>query len=184
MSEKIDGLIYFEDGELLAESGNVRAYGMGGELYLDIDMTLFTLSSEIGEYVWQMKDNPQYDVLEVGLGLGVASKYLLSFPKVTSLTTVEINKDVINVQKKVNHIDDSRHTIINSDGLSYMYKAVDMYDYIFLDFYSHIDEDTLPVISDMVNASKRVLKDGGQIQGWFDPYTPEEFVDPFFDLFK
>ncbi len=57
------------------------------------------------------------------------------------------------------------------------------FDFIFLDFYDIIDEDMLLVIKDYVEVGKSKLRENGEIIGWFDPYTPEEFVAPFFELF-
>ena len=114
----------------------------------------------------------------------MASKYILSCPKVESLTTVEINKDVIEVQRQVNTIIDDRHIILNAEGLMYMYMTKRKYDFIFLDCYDIIDEDTMPLIRDLAAAARKILKPGGEIVGWFDKATFEEFVRPFFDLFK
>jgi hypothetical protein len=53
-----------------------------------------------------------------------------------------------------------------------------------MDFYKHIDEDTLPEIEDMVLAAKFCLKPGGVILGWLDPHTPVEFCTKFNKLFN
>ena len=53
-----------------------------------------------------------------------------------------------------------------------------------MDFYKHIDEDTLPEIEDMVAPAKFCLNKGGTILGWLDPHTPAEFYDRFNKLFK
>ncbi len=182
-------MIYFEDGELIIESKDVRVYNYKDELFLEIGKghTLWTLESELDEYVKQLKDNPFGDVLEVGLGLGVASRFMLSLSPVKTLTTVELNYNVINVHKEVSKIRKSankKHTIINDSGLHYICTTENEYDFIFLDFYDRIDEDTLPSIHDMVNNCKRILRPNGRIMAWFDPYTPEEFVGPFYALFE
>ena len=57
-------------------------------------------------------------------------------------------------------------------------------DFIFLDAWSHIDEDTLPFIADLVQAAKHVLKKDGSVVGWFDPFTPSEFSKTFFEIFE
>jgi hypothetical protein len=181
------GLIYFKDGKLIAESGTARIYSMNNELFLEIGHdchSLWALESELPDYIWQLKDYPKGSCLEIGLGLGVASKYILTFPKVEKLTTVEKNESVIEVQKKANPIDDDRHLVLNADGLIYAYETKRMFDFIFIDCYSHIDEDTLPLIADMAYACKRILKDDGRVVGWWDESTPEGFVDTFFSLFK
>lgn len=189
-------LIYFKDGKLIAESGKARIYRLNDELYLEIGPghNLWALESELEDYIWQLSNNPKGECLEIGLGLGVASKYILSCPKVTGLTTVEINEDVIGVHSQLKLEDysfdysevsyDKRHTILNLDGLIYMYETNRRFDFIFIDCYDVIDEDTMPTIVDMVNAGRRILKEDGNIMGWFDKATPEEFVDDFYRLFR
>ena len=195
----MNGLLYFEDGKLVVSEGDVRIYEMNNELFLEMGRghNLWALESEVHDYIEQLWDLPRGNCLEIGLGLGVASRCILTQPAVTSLTTVEKNPDVIVAQRKISHIlddgtrdskwlryDSSRHRIINSDGLVYMYQTKRKYDFIFIDFYSHIDEETLPAITDMVNAAKRVLAKDGTIICWLDKYTPLEYVEPFFNLFK
>ena len=181
-----EGLIYFRDGQLIAESGEARIYRMHGQLFLEKGPGhgLWALESELEDYIIQLASWPRGDCLEIGLGLGVASRYLLTFPRVKTLTTVEIDKDVITVQKKANPIEDNRHIILNANGLYFAYQTKRIYDFIFLDFYSHIDEDTLPEIADMVVACKRILKKDGHIVGWLDPFTPGDFAKVFMELFE
>lgn len=194
---KRQGLIYFQDGTLVAASGNAKVYEMNEELFLEIGPgnTLWALESEIGDYMDQLGDKPHGKVLEIGLGLGVASRYLLSCPNVESLTTVEINSDVVDVFHKIAPImrtfkDDlqyfshKRHLILNVDGILYTYQTDMKYDFVFIDCYDRIDEDTLPFISDLVRGCKNILKDKGEIVGWFDKYTPDEYTDRFIDIFK
>jgi len=180
------GLLYFKDGKLLAESGDAKVYSFLNKLHLEIGPghNLWAIETELEDYIWQLDDRPSGDCLEIGLGLGVASRYILSCPKVKSLTTVEINKDVINVQKKTNYIDDKRHLILNADGLVYMYATSRKFDFVFVDCYDVIDEDTLPMIADYAYACKKVLRKGGETIAWFDKATPEEFVEGFFALFN
>lgn len=182
---------YFTDGELIAESGEVKVYRMNNELFLEIGPghNLWALESELEDYVWQLGKKPTGDCLEIGLGLGVASRYILSCPGVKTLTTVEINQDIINVQEGIkkyykDNYDDERHIILNAHGLYYAYKTKKRYDFIFLDFYSHIDEETLPSIEDMAEACGNILKEGGEVIGWFDKYTPTEFVKDFYRIFR
>ena len=189
------GLIYFKDGDLVVKSGEVKVYRLENELYLEIGPghNLWALESELSDYIWQLNGKPSGACLEIGLGLGVASRYMLSCPRVRSLTTVELNADVINVYNKLTLDDygheflvypEKRHTVLNADGLIYMYQTKQRYDFIFIDCYDRIDEDTLPFIADMAYAAKRVLADGGKVTGWFDKYTPEKFVEIFYNVFK
>ena len=181
-----EGLIYFRDGELVAESGDARVYKMNGKLFLERGPghTLWALEDELEDYIHQLGDWPRGNCLEIGLGLGVASRYLLSFPKVKSLTTVEVDENVIKAQKKANPIDDDRHLILNANGLYYAYETKKMYDFIFLDFYDVIDEETLPIIADMVVACDRILKRGGKMIGWLDKHTNGEHAAIFMSLFE
>jgi hypothetical protein len=180
------GLIYFQDGEIVAESNNAKVYRFNDMLHLEIGPghNLWAIESELKDYIWQLNDRPNGECLEIGLGLGVASKYILSCPKVKTLTTVEKNDDVIKVHKTLNPITPKNHIILNADGLYYMYETKRKFDFIFLDFYAVIDEETLPIIKDFSEAAKKCLKPDGEIVGWFDTYTPEIFVEQFFNLFK
>lgn len=180
------GLLYFRDGDLIAQSGDVRAYKFMDLLHLELGPghNLWAIENEIEDYIWQISDKPRGNCLEIGLGLGVASRYILSCPKVESLTTVEINKDVIIVQKQVNHIIDKKHLILNADGLLYMYATNSKFDFIFVDCYDLIDEETLPMIADYTQACKKVLKKNGVVIGWFDKATPEEFVSEFYSMWE
>jgi hypothetical protein len=190
-----EGLIYFRDGELVAESGEARIYRFKNELYLEIGPghNLWALESELSDYIWQLNDRPRGACLEIGLGLGVASRYILSCPRVRSLTTVEINMDVINIYNKLTMDDynheslvypEKRHTILDADGLIYMYQTKQRYDFIFIDCYDRIDEDTMPLIADMAYASRRILTKDGEVVGWLDKSTPEKFVEPFYKMFR
>ena len=179
-------MIYFIDGELIAEQGEARVYLYDGLLHLEIGPghTLWMVESEIEELSQQIGDLPRGNCLEIGLGLGVASRYILSFPKVKSLTTVEINPDVIAVHQMVNYIDDARHKGINGDGLDFILQTEEKYDFIFFDHYSIIDEETLEMLNTYVKASEKILNKNGIILAWFDPYTPEEHAHKFFAIFK
>lgn len=178
--------IYFTHGQLVAESGNVRVYKFNDDLYLEGGQGhyLWTISNEASVYERQLGELPRGDCLEVGLGLGFCSSYILSKANVTSLTTVELNPGVINVYKKLNPIVDERHRLVLGNGLDYIISTDRTFDFIFLDFYAIIDEDTIDDIRAMVSAGRRILNPGGKIMGWFDESTPDEFADEFFDLFK
>jgi len=183
-------LVYFESGELIAESGDVRVYKFRNLLHLDIGPghNLWAVEDEIVEYKEQIADKPYGDCLEIGLGLGVASKYILSRDKVTSLTTVERNFNVVDVQEKVNPIKDERHNIVIGSGLDYMVSAKQIdkkFDFTFLDFYSLIDEETLPEISEYVKLARQLKKNPDSIvMGWFDIYTADEFREEFARLMR
>lgn len=193
----LENAIYYEDGKLVASSGEVRVYNMDDQLFLEIGPghTLWTLESEIFDYIKQLGDTPSGDVLEVGLGMGVTSRYLLSCKKVKTLTTIEINKNVIKVYNKIKELlddrlkniinvtSDKKHRIINNDGLRYITHTQRKYDFIFIDNYTIIDEETLPEIEELVIAAAKILNSDGIISGWYDKYTLERFTVRFNDIF-
>lgn len=193
MSTVKENLVYFEDGKVVASSGNAIVYKMSSELFLEIGPghNLWALESEYADYVWQLKGFPRGNCLEIGLGLGVASRYILTFPNVTHLTTVEINRDVIDAHKKIKDkdrkfrldYDSKKHLILKANGIEYAYQTKQLYDFIFIDCYAAIDEDSFPLIADMVIACSRLLNQDGKILGWMDKYTPKEFVGIFNGLF-
>jgi spermidine synthase len=189
-----EGLIYFRDGELIAQSGNAFVYKMNNELFLEIGPgnNLWALESELDDYIDQLGSFPKGECLEIGLGLGVASRYILTFPRVTKLTTIEINQDVIDAHSKIPEeergrqldYDPKKHKIYNADGLIYAYECKKKYDFIFIDCYSIIDEDTLPFIADLAVACRRIIKPGGHVIGWLDKGTPDGFAKQFFKIFE
>jgi hypothetical protein len=177
--------MYFTHGKIIAESGDIKVYEYNGVLYLEQGPGhgLWADSDEIKELSEQIGNKPKGDCLEIGLGLGVASKYILSNPNVKSLTTIELSPDVVKVYGMLNK-EDPRHTIIyNVTGLDYIFQTDKPYDFIFLDFYSIIDEDAIWEIEKCVTAGREILNNGGEIMAWFDPYTPDEFAKQFFAIF-
>ncbi len=194
----MEGLIYFEDGVEIAKSGDAVVYLMNNELFLEIGpgRNLWALESEYSDYIEQLWDLPKGSCLEIGLGLGIASRCILSNPNVRSLTTIEKNKDIVAIQSQLTTIlgdstrssrwsyDQNKHKVLNCEGLVYLYETKRKYDFIFLDFYEAINEETLPAIRDMVKASEKVLSNTGCILCWFDKYTPDQYVDEFFALFR
>ena len=178
--------MYFTHGTITAESGNVKVYELAGERYLEIGPghTLWAVSDEIVEYTEQIGNKPRGECLEIGLGLGVASNYILSREDVKSLTTVEVNEDVLEVYRQLNPRISSKHKMIHGSGQDFLLQTDEKFDFIFLDFYDVIDEDTLEDIRIYVELSKRVLNDGGEIVGWYDIYTPDDFANKFFKLFN
>lgn len=176
-------MLYFLQGEIIAESGDVKVYDFKGDHYLEIGPghNLWAISNEIVEYKDQLGDKPRGACLEIGLGLGVASEYILSQSSVKSLITIENNNDVINTYRQLIGF---THMIINMTGIDFILSTTDTFDFIFFDFYGVIDEDTIEELQAYIRASQRILNDGGEIMGWFDIYTPEKFADEFFKLFK
>jgi hypothetical protein len=179
-----NGTIYFRDGDLIAKSREVRVYKMDEELFMGSNRgNLISADQDLSEYIWQINNKPFGNCLVVGLGLGVATRYILSLTNVDKVTVVEENKDVITAQAEVGYIDDNRLTVINKKYLQFLYKTKEKYDFIFIDCYNKIDEDTFPMIADIAAAGKLVLTNEGILIGWLDNSTPEIFIDAFYGLF-
>lgn len=178
-------MLYFEKGKIIAQSGNVKVYSYLNKLFLEIGPghNLWAISDEIEDYKEQLKDFPRGDCLEIGLGLGIVSKYILEH-NIKSLTTIEINKDVVQVQEQVNKINDERHKIIIGDGLDYLLETDNTYDFIFIDNYNLIDEDVIENLKLYAIMARYRLKKGGLTKAWWDIYTPEEFEEEFNRLFE
>lgn len=179
------GTVYFRDGELVVKEGDTAVYKMNNSLYMETGRAnLISSDEDLREYVWQLAKRPYGDVLVLGLGLGLASKYILSLPTVKSLTVVEPNIDVIKCQNAVNSINDPRFNIVNADLLTYLYETSQRYNFIFIDCYTIIDEDSLPLIADLIAGSKKPLKPKGTLLGWLGDGTPEIFITAFYNLFR
>jgi spermidine synthase len=170
---------------------------MDDQFFLEIGLghTLWTLESEIFDYIEQLGNTPSGDVLEIGLGMGVTSRYLLSCEKVKSLTTIEVSRNVVKVYNEIKELlddrlkdiinitSDKKHRIVNNDGLRYITHTQRKYDFIFIDNYTIIDEETLPEIEELVKAAGKILNNDGIISGWYDKYTLERFTVRFNDIF-
>lgn len=188
------GLIYFEDGELIAQYGKARVYLFNGELYLEAGQghSLWTYSLERKDYEKQIANKAKGKCLEIGLGLGIASAYILSLPNVDTLTTVEKNNDIINVYKLLQERDyaskDSRHNILWEDGLEFMrsihIRHSSAFDFIFLDYYTDLDHESLVELYLFVSVGRRILNPGGKIVGWLDNTTPESIKKDFINIFE
>jgi spermidine synthase len=146
--------------------------------YLEIGKghTLWTYSKEIEAYKEQIDDKPRGDCLEIGLGLGVSSKYILAFNIVKTLTTVEISRDVIDLYIERNKSLLPRHRIVHGSGRDFLISTDRKFDFVFIDFYYLIDEDTVEEIVGYINLCERVLRKNGEVVVWVDPFSDEELI--------
>jgi spermidine synthase len=127
----------------------------------------------INDYVW-MWDTTQEkllqkelakksygDVLVAGYGLGLVQKYLLENPKVKSVTTLEIYKEIIEeCKKKFGKI---YGKIIVDDFYDYDRKK---YDCIIGDIWPDIAKEFLKDYVKFKKKSKTLLKKDGRILAW------------------
>lgn len=182
----MENLIYFTDGRLVAESGNIKAYSMDGQIFIERGPGHTLLCSDLDkeQYIWQINDRPFGNCLVVGVGTGFVPKYISTLRNVKHVTVVEEDQNLITVQNKVNTFNNYKIKLIKTEILPYLYKTSSKFDYIFMDCYNAVNEDTLPVIADLINGARRLLSDKGVITGWLDRDTEEVFVKPFYDMLR
>lgn len=175
--------VYSRNGKLISKAGDVRIYNMNDELFLeDGRMNLISSDCDKNDYIWQINDKPFGNCLVVGLGLSTATKYILSVPKVTGVTVIEENSDIITAVNEINRITELVE-VINEDYITYLYSCNEVYDFIFVDCYNKVDEKTIPYIADVTKACKTSLAPKGVLLGWLDMNTSERFIESFYSLF-
>jgi spermidine synthase len=132
----------------------------------------------LNDYLW-MWDTPQEkelqedlskksfgDVLVAGYGLGILPKYLLKNPKVKSVTTVEIYKEVI---KKMKACEGGVYgNIIIGDY--YKISGDKKYDCIIGDIWPDIDAKFLNDYIKFKKKSQKLLKKNGKLLAWGKDY--------------
>lgn len=175
--------VYSRNGKLISKSGDVRIYNLNDELFLeDGRMNLISSDCDKNDYIWQINDKPFGNCLIVGLGLATAVKYILSFPRVTGVTVLEENTDIIKAVNDINQITELVE-VVNEEYLSFLYNCDNSYDFIFVDCYTSVNEKTIPYIADVTKACKTNLNTNGVLLGWLDMNTSEKFIEPFYGLF-
>ena len=180
-------LDYFKKGELFVECGDTRVYKFNNEFYMESGVKGELVSSEddLRNYIWQLGKKPYGNVLVLGLGLGFCVKYILSLPKVESVLVVEPNNNVIDCQKAVGVFKiDTAPYINNTDYLKYLYETGKKFDFVFIDCYRKINNETLPFIADIVAASRKVCKFNGTMLGWVDDAAEGYWLRVFQSLFN
>jgi len=127
----------------------------------------------LDDYLW-MWDTPQEielqedlakqgfgDVLVAGYGLGILPKFLLDNPKVKSVTTVEMYKEVLNKMKEFGKL--YGKTIV---GDFYELPESKKFDCIIGDIWPDIDAKFLGDYVKFKTKSKSLLKKNGTILAW------------------
>ena len=161
-------------GFLEFQSGDVRIYNVGGDQFLFVGQTMYASTRERDWYIRHLMPVARGNVLEVGLGLGCASKVLLASRKVQSLLTIEKNLDVVAAFGEPL----GRHMILLADindWVSSITEASPMYDLIFVDHYTMGDEDEqLPELQRLAVQLEPLLKKGGSTVFWIDEVVADE----------
>ncbi len=154
---------------------DVRVYRMDNEHYLFIDQIIYASTTERLWYIQNVMPHAKGRCLEVGLGLGVASKVILAKPEVKHLLTIEQNEAVIGAFGRPL----TRHNILWADVYKWVgnfQEPTPMYDLIFVDHYTW-DEDVLFLLEDLAFKLELLLKEDGRMIFWVDEAAPDEDKD-------
>jgi len=169
----IDAFGWWEkNGKLKFQRRDVRIYNVDRQEYLFIGQVLYASTTERDWYAKNVYPHAKGRCLEIGLGLGVASKAILANPNVERLLTVEQNEDVIAAFGRPL----SRHIILSADINTWVNdvpKNFQLYDFIFVDHYVY-DEDLFPSLAILAEKLGLLLKPGGKMVFWIDEHAPEE----------
>ncbi len=152
--------------------GNVRIYDMDGDKYLFVGPVMYASTTERNWYITNVYPYARGKCLELGLGLGVASKVMLANDRVTHLLTVENNEHVIGAFGKPL----LKHNILHADAMEWVsnFPVLEpMYDFIFVDHYT-FEEEELEMLQWLGTALQRLLKPGGKMVFWIDENGPDE----------
>lgn len=97
-------------------------------------MVLDQYSNKQIKEMYSQYDMAYGDVLITGFGFGVLANWIASKPEVTSVTVLEISKDIYDVYLKNNFLSDKVNVIITDAS---NYKTDQHYDCLFLDHYEY-----------------------------------------------
>ena len=161
-----------ENAVLEFEQGGVRIYLSDGQQYLFVGQILYASTTERMWYVQHVYPRARGKCLEIGLGLGVASKAILANEAVTHLLTVELNEFVISAFGRPLF----KHNVLHADAVEWLsnFPVLEpMYDFIFVDHYT-FEEEELDQLEALQVGLKHLLRPGGQMVFWIDENAPEE----------
>ena len=164
---------WLENGLLEFEQGDVKIFTMDGDNFLFIDQVLYASTSDRDWYLKHVFSYARGKCLEIGLGLGVASKVILTNPEVTTLLTIESNFDVISAFGDTFR----HHMLLNMDVNTWIETAAHagpIYDFIFVDHFAEMDEEFYPDLKELVDKLKLNLKQDGKLVVWIDEHAAEE----------
>ena len=162
-----------KNADLEFQQDDVRIYRMEGEDYLFVGQTVYASTTEQTWYIHNVMMHAKGRCLEIGLGLGVASKVILTKPQVKHLLTIEKNEAVIAAFGKPL----LRHNILCADIYQWVDNFIElepMYDLIFVDHYTLEDEDAIYALEDLAFKLEPLLKRRGRMIFWVDENAPEE----------
>ncbi len=146
--------------------GDVRIYDMDGEKYLFVGPVMYASTTEQPWYGHNVFPHARGKCLEIGLGLGVASKVIIANPDVSHLLTVEKNENVIAAFGRPL----LKHNILHADIKEWVTNLVvwePMYDFIFVDHYT-FEEEEIELLDWLAASLKCLLRPGGKMVFWVD----------------
>lgn len=170
-----------ENGTLEFQEGSVRIYRVDGENYLFVDQTMYASTTEQSWYVKNVMPKAYGKCLEIGLGLGVASKSIIVSPEVRHLLTIEQNEYIIKAFGRPL----PKHNILQADVYEWAEKLhikESIYDFIFVDHYADMEDETFDQVSVLVKKLSSLLTPIGNLVVWVDENAPEEDIKRFKDL--
>ncbi len=170
------------NGLLEYEAEDVRIYDVDGHKYLFVAQTLFACTTERSWYIKNVMPYAKGRCLEIGLGLGVASKTILAKRGVSHLLTVEKNERVIAAFGRPL----PRHNILVADiheWISNILQLKPSFDFIFVDHHADMEEeDTYVEMCVLVEQLKQLLTKEGKLVVWLDENAHDEDQKRFRDL--
>jgi spermidine synthase len=170
-----------KNGKLEYHEGNVRIYRMDGEKYLFVGQIMYASTSESGWYVKNVMPYAKGRCLEIGLGLGAASKAMLAKKEVGYLLTIEKDEEVIVAFGRPL----PRHNILNADIYEWVDNFIEpspMYDFIFVDHYALMDNELFEELKPLAEKLARLLKPKGKMVFWIDENLSPEEIKLFKEL--
>lgn len=161
-----------KNGKLVFHQDDVRIYNVDRQEHLLIGQTIFASTLERPWYIQKVLPHAKGRCLEIGLGLGCASKVILANPQTAHLLTIEKNPRVIEAFGRPL----PRHHIVQADIYEWarrVPKTYTLYDLIFVDHYVY-DEDLFPALENLAQDLTPLLKVGGHLIFWVDEQAPDE----------
>lgn len=162
-----------ENAFLEYQNDDVRIYDMDREKYLFVGNIMYASTTERNWYIANVMPYATGKCLEIGLGLGVASKCILAKPGVRHLLTIEKDARVIEAFGRPLR----RHNILEADVEEWTKDLVviePIYDFIFVDHYTLEDDEIIEPLAGLVERLKPLLKPDGKLVLWIDENAPEE----------
>ena len=170
-----------ENAFLEYQNDDVRIYDMDAQKYLFIGQVMYASTSERGWYVKNVMPYAAGKCLEIGLGLGVASKSMLVKNEVRHLLTIESNEKVIEAFGRPLR----NHNILQADIYEFVKDMIvlePIYDFIFVDHYTLDDEETIEPLEHLAVQLRRLLKPEGKMVFWIDTNATDEDQQRIKDL--